>query len=328
VLQLHNLHGLYFDLRELPRLSQALPTVLTLHDAWLISGHCAHSLECDRWTHGCGRCPDLRRYPEVHRDGTAFNWRRKERLFAKSTLYVNAPSRWLMRYAERSMLAPAMVEARVIPTGVDRSVFLPRPKRQVRAELGLPEDASILLFVANALRRNPYKDYATIVDTLARLACSPRERPLILIALGDSGPFSRIGDAEIRFVPHLQDPSDVAPYYQAADVYLHAARADTFPRVVLEALACGLPVVATGVAGIPEQIRSLDEASPTGIVVPPQNPGAMAAAVERLIGDDSLRAALGANAVRDVADRFDLERQADTYQEWYREIVEKRGERT
>ena len=49
----------------------------------------------------------------------------------------------------------------------------------------------------------------------------------------------------------------VAPYYQAADVYLHAAKADNFPRAVLEALCCGTPVVATAVGGIPEQVKGL-----------------------------------------------------------------------
>jgi len=57
VLHCHNLHGGYFDLRALAALSHRVPTALTLHDAWMMSGHCAHSLGCDRWTSGCGACP-------------------------------------------------------------------------------------------------------------------------------------------------------------------------------------------------------------------------------------------------------------------------------
>src|SRR4029079_4578923 len=63
LLHCHNLHGNYFDLRALAGLSRQIPTVLTLHDAWLLSGHCAHSFECERWTIGCGECPDLTIYP-------------------------------------------------------------------------------------------------------------------------------------------------------------------------------------------------------------------------------------------------------------------------
>jgi glycosyltransferase involved in cell wall biosynthesis len=77
ILHAHNLHGYYFDLRLLPWLTRQVPVLLTLHDAWMLSGHCAHSFDCERWMAGCGSCPDLSIYPEIRRDATAFNWRRK-----------------------------------------------------------------------------------------------------------------------------------------------------------------------------------------------------------------------------------------------------------
>src|SRR4051812_34919338 len=141
LLHCHNLHRDYFDLRELPRLSHAVPTVLTLHDAWLLSGHCAHSFECERWRTGCGRCPDLAGNPRTRRGATAFNWNRKRDICAKRRLYVATPSRWLMDKVEASMLVPGMAGARVIPNGIAPAVFRPGPKDGARAMLGLPQDA-------------------------------------------------------------------------------------------------------------------------------------------------------------------------------------------
>ena len=77
IVHCYNLHGGYFDLRVLPLLSRRHALILDLRDAWLLSGHCAHSLGCDRWKTGCGECPNLLSYPSVRRDATAFNWRRK-----------------------------------------------------------------------------------------------------------------------------------------------------------------------------------------------------------------------------------------------------------
>ena len=77
IIHCHNLHGFYFDLNTLAWLSGHVPVIVTLHDAWLLSGHCAHSFDCTRWQTGCGNCPDLSIYPSVLRDGTAFNWQRK-----------------------------------------------------------------------------------------------------------------------------------------------------------------------------------------------------------------------------------------------------------
>jgi hypothetical protein len=58
--------------------------MLTLHDAWLLSGHCAHSFDCQRWKTGCGECPDLDVYPASPRDATACNWRRKREILAEA----------------------------------------------------------------------------------------------------------------------------------------------------------------------------------------------------------------------------------------------------
>ncbi|HEV8634536.1 MAG TPA: glycosyltransferase [Chloroflexota bacterium] len=320
ILHGHNLHGGYFDLRALPWLSHQLPVVLTLHDAWLLSGHCAHSFECERWRTGCGHCPDLTIYPAVPRDATAENWRRKQAIYARSRLYVATPSAWLADRVRASMLAAATADLRVIPNGVDRTVFRPHDQAAARAELGISHGAPVLLFAANGIRRNIWKDYRTLRAAIARLAAQEPDLPLLLLGLGENSPPERIGEAQVRFVPHQRDPAVVARYYQAADLYVHAARVDTFPTTVIEALACGVPVVATAVGGIPEQVRPLPDERPTGILTPPGDAAAIARAVADLLRDQPLRRRLAANAAADAAQRFDLERQVDTYLSWYGEV--------
>ena len=318
IVHYHNLHGGYFDLRALPWLSQQVPAVMTLHDAWLLSGHCAHSFECERWKTGCGLCPDLTIPPSIPRDETTYNWQRKQTLYAKSRLYVAAPSRWLMQKVEQSMLAPAILETRVIPNGVDLSVFHPDDPRAIRDELNLPQDSRVLLFTANEIRQNVWKDFQTMRAAIARVAGNLPGKRVLFIALGEAAPTERIGQAEIRFVPYQEQASSVARYYQAADVYLHAAHADTFPNTVLEALACGTPVVATAVGGIPEQVTD----NATGFLVPPGNAIRMAEAIISLLTDEALRTRLGGNAAQDARKRFGLSQQVDAYLEWYRAICE------
>jgi glycosyltransferase involved in cell wall biosynthesis len=336
VVHCHNLHGDYFDLRVIPSLSWHIPVLLTLHDAWLLSGHCSHSFTCERWKFGCGRCPDLTIYPAIRRDATSYNWRRKRDIFAKSRLYVATPSRWLMQKVEQSVLSAGIKQARVIPYGIDLNVFRPAPKYKARAFLELPEDAEILLFAANGIRRNRFKDYETMREAITRLATHSTRRRLLFMAVGEKLPTERIGQAEVHFVPYQKDPEVIARYYQAADVYLHAAKADTFPNTLLEALACGTPVVATAVGGIPEQVKTLeftgcgtrpvgmnmcgpDEA--TGMLTAPGDAETIAIGVERLLNDATLRQRLGQNAAKDARKRFDLQRQVDSYLDWYKELL-------
>jgi glycosyltransferase involved in cell wall biosynthesis len=336
VFHCHNLHGHYFDLRALPWLGRQVPVVLTLHDAWLLSGHCAHSLDCERWRTGCGRCPYLSIPPSIRRDATAYNWRRKQEIYAKSTFYVTTPSQWLMRKVEQSMLAPAVIEARVIPNAADLSVFRPYDRRQARMALSLPPNTKILLFSANGIRKNEWKDYQTMRAAVALVAERLKGQEVFFIALGEDAPAERIGQAEICFVPYQKEQGTVARYYQAADVYVHAARSDTFPTTVLEALACGTPVVATAVGGIPEQIKGLDVSDlvfchsdlnryglddATGILVAAGDARGMACGIERLLQDKPLRLRMGENAVRDAVKRFDIQRQAGDFLRWYQEIL-------
>jgi glycosyltransferase involved in cell wall biosynthesis len=310
IVHAHNLHGGYFDLGALRWLSRELPVFLTLHDAWLLSGHCGHSLDCERWRIGCGHCPDLTLDPAVVRDATAYNWRRKAAIYRDSRLHVATPSRWLMERVEQSMLADAIVDARVVPNGVDTAVFHPGDAKAARHALGIPPEASVVLFAANALRHNVWKDYRMARAAIARTAES---QPVLFIALGDDAPPERLGSAEVRFVPFEHDPRIVASWFRAADAYVHASRADTFPNTILEALASGTPVVATAVGGIPEQI----EHGRTGFLVPPGDADAMAGWLVRLLADPALRVRMGGEAAAVARSRFGIERQVDAYVDWY-----------
>lgn len=319
ILHAHNLHGGFFDLRALSSLSTRVPTVLTLHDMWLLTGHCAHSLGCERWQTGCGSCPDLRLDPAVRRDATAENWRRKQAIYADSRLHVATPSRWLSEKLDRSILAPAIKSMRVIPNGVEPTVFHPADRARARQARGLPADTAIVLLTTGS-RGSMWKDDATLRETMLRLSARASPQPILFVAVGRESAVTMADGPKTRSIPFQHDPRIMAEYYRAADLYIHAARADTFPLAVLEALACGTPVIATAVGGVPEQIKTTGDA--TGVLVPRGDSAAMAAAVETLLADAGARARLAANAVADVKARFTLDRQVGAYLSWYEEILD------
>jgi len=322
VVHAHNLHGEYFDLRYLPFLSQQVPVVITLHDAWLLSGHCAHSFDCERWRSGCGQCPDLTIYPSVLYDNTAYNWHRKRDIFQRSRLYVSTPSKWLMDKVRGSMLQAE--EYRVISNGVDLSVFNPGDRGVARARLGLPSDAAVILLIHNRVKGNIWRDHSTMNAALEALAGRQDKCRMIFVCLGQNRKPERIGRAEFRFVAYQVDPIVVADFYRAADVYLHAARVETWGLAITEALACGTPVVATSVGGIPEQV----EDGVTGFLTPPGDARAIVTQIESLLSDNALRLRLAAAAAETARRRFDLNCQVNDYLAWYQEIIARHRLRT
>jgi glycosyltransferase involved in cell wall biosynthesis len=316
IVHLHNLHGHYFDLRTLTELSQKVPVVITMHDAWLLSGNCAHSFACEKWKTGCGACPDISIYPGLSRDTTALNWKRKQGIYAHSHLYLATPSQWLMNKAQESMLLPAIMQSKVIPNGVDLNIFHPANQALVRSQLRIAPDAQVLLFAANGIKRNKFKDYATIRKALELLSNNTNS-PVLVIALGEEGEEEVFGSITIRYVAPVSDRQRVAAYYQAADIYIHASHVDTFPTSILEAMACGLPVVATAVGGIPEQV----DHDITGLLVPAGASVEMAQAIETILNNSQLRTDMGKAAAIKAQNEFSLALQAQRYLDWYQEIL-------
>lgn len=313
LVQVHNLHGDYFDLRSVAPLSRQVPVVLTLHDGWLMSGHCAHSFDCERWRTGCGRCPHLETYPAVRRDATRLNWWRKRQALARARLHVAAPSRWLLDRVRGSLLADAVVELRLLENGVDLDVFSPGHREQARRDLGVEVDERVLLFVGNEPRANRFKDFPTLLSAAARLEGTSR---LVVMALGEDAPPERAGAAVVRY-RRERDPSRMALWYRAADVYVHATRADTFPTSVLEAMACGRPIVASAVGGVTEQV----EHGRTALLVVPGDPHALARALADLLAAPALAARLGSAAAEEARRRFDARARRNDYLDWYRSLA-------
>ena len=126
------------------------------------------------------------------------------------------------------MLKQGIVASKVIPNSVDLNIFHPAEQIEVRKELGLPTDAKILIFAANDIRKNIWKDYRTLQSALLEIAKTGTK--VLCIVLGKDAPSEHMGDVEIRFVPDQRDPEMVAQFYQAADIYVHSAWVGDLPN--------------------------------------------------------------------------------------------------
>ncbi len=184
---------------------------------------------------------------------------------------------------------------------------LPGVPGRFREECGVGSDALLLLCAG---RFHEQKDHATLLSAFALVL---RECPQAHLALVGSGELEgalreravALGvSGSVTFLPPRPDFSDA---YTDADVVVLSSRWEGLPYVIIYAMAHGKPVVSTWVDGIPEAVID----GRTGLLVPPQDPAALAAALTRVVGDPDLAREMGAAGSRVAAERFSVERARD-----------------
>ena len=319
LIHFHNIQGNYFDLRELKKISKNIPVVFTLHDTWMFTGHCSYFIECDRWKTGCGKCPDLKRRPSIKRDNTAFNWNRKKKVYRNSKFYVTTPSNWLLEQAKHSILKNGMRMPTLINNGVDHQVFKPMDATILRQKLNIEQDEIVLLYVVSSnLISNPYKDFNTISKCITFIEKNNEsKKKFTLIAIGEKKPETYENGVRKLYIDYLTKAENIADYFSIADLYLHAARAENYPNVVMEALSSGTPCIVTKTGGVPEQIIE----NKTGWVVDYEDYKSMALKVLELSVNPIKLTTAGYNARKWIIKHHKIKNMIDKYENFYKSVL-------
>jgi len=225
-----------------------------------------------------------------HRGGVRVAFLRRTRNAAvRRARHVFTPSEYLRRIVAGWGIPAARVT--VSPNPAPAAPELP-PRETLRAEIGITGPtlafagrlmaAKALDVAFEALAQVPEASLLVVGDGPDRAALERRRDELGL-------------DGRARFLGGLSR-DEVLRVFRAADAVLLSSRWENFPHVVVEALAVGTPVVATSVGGVPEVVRDGEN----GLLVPPDDPAALAGAIRRMLGDRDLRARLAAAAAASV----------------------------
>ncbi len=243
-----------------------------------------------------------------------------------------ALDRWVLRQFDGVAAVSAEVRDRLLAAGVQpASVRLIRNGVTMapflaaeRARLAPTQSPGDLLRVGLVGRLAPEKGIDLFLRAIALLRPRP---PLARFEIAGEGPERSRLQALIAEL-HLADTvtlagslSDMPAFYTRLDLLVSASRQEGLPVALLEGMASGLPVAATGVGAIPELIEN----GITGLLVPPESPEALSQAIGSLLSDASLRHRLGAAGQRNVAEKFSAERMAEDYMEFYKQALSVRN---
>jgi sugar transferase (PEP-CTERM/EpsH1 system associated) len=225
-------------------------------------------------------------------------------------------------HARQAWISPSRI--RVIHNGIDTQLFAPNPhaRRLILEKAGVPIDRFV---VGSVGRLVPIKDHGTLLKSAELLVHRGID---VHVLLAGSGPeltrhrqYLEDSAALAGRVTFLGSSANVSEILNAMDVFVLPSISEGMSNTLLEAMACGLPVLATRVGGNPEVVG--DERSGRGFV--PGDINGLAQHLESLAGNVNLRRSLGTAARQRAVSMFSLERMVEDYRSLYMELAVRRG---
>ncbi len=241
----------YKSVRELKKLGK--PVVWVMHDMWLMTGGCHYDNYCEGYMSGCRDCPyTKKRHLKSLAEGS---FRRKKEMLECIAPVIVTPSEWLAKIADKSDIT-APYEKHIINNPVHTETFHPYcdgDKTEIREKYGIPADDKLILFSAFNATHNVNKGFLYLKEALGKI--ENEDCSLLICGEREEGNITSIGRVKVRYAGFVKDRTLLAKIYSAADVVAAPSKQENYSGVVLEALACGTPVTAFDLGGMPEIIK-------------------------------------------------------------------------
>lgn len=249
LIHIHNLCDNYINVSMLFKYIKKnnIPVIWTLHDPWAYTGRC-NGYTCDKWKEGCGNCPNLKAYPpSLFLDHSAKTIKIREKLYTSiSNLTIVTPSKWLADLAKYSFFKDKY-DIKVINNGINLNVFKPI-ESDFRKEHNL-EDKYLILGLAYDWRdqRKGLSDFLELSKSL------PSNYQIVLVGTDDE--IDSTLPNNIISIHKTHNQEELAKLYSTCDIFVSPTKADNFPTVNIEALACGTPVITYDAGGSKESLN-------------------------------------------------------------------------
>lgn len=248
IVHFHLLHNFIFDINLLPIVTKLKPIVWTLHDPWVLGGHCTYHFNCNKWKYGCGECEYLNFPFVINKDNTALNFEIKKQAVQSSNFDVVVASKWMMKKVKQSPMFSGK-KIHLIPFGINQNIFKPVDKNEVRDRLNIPKDSIVICF------RCDYSKFKGIEYIEYLLKNLKTDKKVFFLLLSNN-----LRDKNITFkyksFGWVKDDYLLRDIYNASDLFLMPSIVEAFGMMAIEAMSCGvMPIVLDGTS-LPDVVSS------------------------------------------------------------------------
>lgn len=293
------------------------PVVWTLRDMWPLTGGCHYSNGCEKFLTQCGACHQLGTQSPY--DLSTWQWRRKHRAWRNAEVTYVAMSNWMADYAKRSPLTFEN-EVAIIPNGIDTARFSPVDKDFARSVWGIPKNKRVILFGALNATTDRRKGFEFLRDALSKLSADGWRDDTVFVMFGGESEGENVG-LPTHHVGRVHDEVSLSLLYSCADVMVVPSVQENFGKTAIEAMACGVPVVAFANTG---QLDIIDHRV-NGYLAENLSTEDLANGIAWCLTHGGAGEGLSRNARGKALRKFDMRRIARSHVDLYQRLLSRRA---
>lgn len=317
IINLHWVNQGFISLKGLEGLKKlGKPIVWTLHDMWAFTGGCHYSLSCRKFEQHCYLCPSLKF--SGPRDASYKIFEKKSKIFEEMNLHIVTCSSWLAKEVRNSELLRKKTVT-VIANPIDTEIYKPTNRNRSRDRLNLPQDKLLILFGTMTLNEKR-KGFDLLVESMRSLYIYYPElkNSVEIIVFGSEKKMDKMDiPFKINYLGRLTNQNNIIDCYGAADLFVAPSIQDNLPNTVMESLACGTPVAAFNIGGMPDMIDHKEN----GFLAQSINAKELSEAILWLVKNNN-KEDLRKYARKKVLDNFTPSQIAKNYKQLYKKLLD------
>lgn len=314
IVHYHILHNHTISLLHYAELMNQKCSLWTIHDMWIMTGNCIQPTECLKWMTGCGNCPLLTEGPfMMEQDNTEFMWNVKKQVLSQINPEIVVASDYIKKCITKSPLTRHFDKIHVIPFGIASEKYNVSEKALKKKKFHIPVEHKVIGFRADD---SYIKGCAYLYEALEKIGAYS---DITLLCVGEGTVPNRITDKynimELGLV-HNQDK--MIDFFEAVDIFVMPSLSEGFGLMSIEAMAAGCAVICFKGTVLEE----ITDSPLCGVAVDYKSTGALAAAIERLIGNYSEMETRGKLGYELVKNKYRFEDYVEKHRRLYEKLYE------